>query len=211
MAIKINEFEYSLKGLFNILSKRKLYKKKWYIISIIVPLGINIIFFLIKDRIFNRIEYLDILQFFIDTFLQAFISFCGFAMTAYSLVVGFLNYGVFKSSIEKWYRIREENNGESAKYSLYQNGIALFALAILTLLFSVLFLLIVKFIIKLNIIVECELVDLFNAIILCIATILISFCINLIFHNIINIFTFGQLLHQMIYHETKVSNKKNNN
>ena len=76
MAIKINEFEYSLKGLFNILSKRKLYKKKSYIISIIVPLGINIIFFLIKDRIFNRIEYLDILQFFIDTFLQAFISFC---------------------------------------------------------------------------------------------------------------------------------------
>lgn len=202
----MEEFEYSFKGLINIIRKRKLHKKPSYQILGICVLLVNIIIFYISYNTTIHIDYFNILKTFATTFSPAFITFCGFTMTAYSLVVGFLNYGVFKPTIEKWYRKKIEiNQGKSEKklplFSLYQNGIALFAFSILILLLTVILFLIIKFLVDLNIEIENDYIDIFNAFILLVVTLLTTFSILLIFYNIVNIFTFSQALNQLVYIE----------
>lgn len=208
----MDEFENSFGGLKKIIIERKLYKKKPYYISGILILLINAIFYFSKSY-FTNIEYFNILKVFVSTFLPAFITFCGFTMTAYSLVVGFLNYGVFKSTIEEWYRMKIEidkglSNRELPKFSLYQNGIALFALAILTLLFSVIVFLIIKFVIDLNLESESNHIEIFNAFILLITTLISNFSLILMVYNIVNIFTFSQSLNKLVYFEELEKSKK---
>ncbi|UQA76720.1 hypothetical protein K2F45_06930 [Sphingobacterium siyangense] len=203
----MSEFENSFKGLRNIISERKLHKNKIYCFSGFLIIIFNAVFFFTKNFFFDN-SYYSILKAYIGTFLPAFITFSGFTMTAYSLVVGFLNYGVFKSTIEKWYRIkinleREQSNLKLPKYSLYQHGIALFALAILTLVSTVVFFLVIKFFIELDLKAENGFVEIFNAILLTIAILLTNYCCILIIYNVVNIFTFSQSLNKLVYEEQK--------
>ncbi len=143
------EFQNSFKGLFSIISDRKLYKKPVYSLSGFFIIIVNIAFFFSKDLITNK-DYFELLKIYVTIFLPPFITFCGFTMTAYSLVVGFLNYGVFKSTIEKFYSLKiltekSPSKDNLPKFSVYQKAIALFALAILVLLATVGYFLIVKF------------------------------------------------------------------
>lgn len=213
----MEEFENSFKGLRGIIFERKLYKKFSYILSGSIVLILNVAFFFAKESI-TKYDYFEILKIYINIFLPAFITFCGFTMTAYSLVVGFLNYGVFKSTIEKWYKMKINENKNSIttsktklpKFSIYQNGIALFALAILILLLTVILFLLLKFIIELNIEIELEQIDILNAIILLITTLLTNYSILLMFYNVVNIFTFSQSLNELVYYDelTKSSEKE---
>lgn len=204
----MNEFENSFVGLKNIIFERKLYKKYPYLFSGLFLITLNIIFYFFKDCI-TQLNYFDILRIYVSTFLPAFITFCGFTMTAYSLVVGFLNYGVFKSTIEKWYRMKINEKNNSGKnptnslptFSIYQNGIALFALAILILLFSVIFFLIIKFVIELNVEISWIYIEQFNAFLLLLAILFSNYSTLLIFYNVVNIFTFSQSLNELVYHE----------
>lgn len=210
----MNEFENSFTGLKNIIFERKLYKKYPYLLSGLFLIILNIVFYLIKDHI-TKLDYFDILKIFVSTFLPAFITFSGFTMTAYSLVVGFLNYGVFKSTIERWYKMKineqhsdKKSNSSLPTFSIYQNGIALFALAILILLFSVMFFLIIKFIIELNIELNGNNIELLNAFILLLVMLLSNYSILLMFYNVVNIFTFSQSLNELVYHEELQKSKK---
>ncbi|MDV3774560.1 hypothetical protein CMU14_15920 [Elizabethkingia anophelis] len=213
---KVNEFENSFKGLFSIINNRKLHKKKPYLYTTIALVFLSILFYFIKHY-FCGITYFKILKSFTSTYLPALITFSGFSMTAYSLVVGFLNYGVFKTTIEQWYTIkikdRKQNiEDEDSKYSLYQEGIALFALTILLLLTTVFITLLVKLIVDLDINVNWEYIEVFNALILFSLVLLSTYCFILIFYNIVNIFTFSQALNQMIYiQELKKENKDTDN
>lgn len=211
----MEEFENSFKGLRRIIFERKLHKKFSYVFSGSIVLILNLTFFFVKNDSIKH-DYFEILKIYINTFLPAFITFCGFTMTAYSLVVGFLNYGVFKSTIEKWYKMKitEKNNSINAsknklpKFSIYQNGIALFALAILILLLTVILFLVLKFIIELNIEIEMEHIDILNAFILLIATLLTNYCILLMFYNVVNIFTFSQSLNELVYYDELVKSSE---
>lgn len=202
---KKEEFENSFKGLFSIIWNRKLYKKPVYIVSGLLIICINVLFFFVKNFITDR-EYFDLLKIYVTTFLPAFVTFCGFTMTAYSLVVGFLNYGVFKSTIEKFYslKIRTEqlgNDNKLPKFSVYQQAIALFALAILVLLITVCYFLIVKFTTEIQFEIESKLVEVFNAVNLLILILLTNYSFILIVYNIVNIFTLSQSLNKLIYKE----------
>jgi len=206
------EFQNSFKGLFNIIWDRKLYKNPVYLFSGLTLTVLNILFFFLKKE-FIDIEYFDLLRIFVGTFLPAFITFCGFTMTAYSLVVGFLNYGVFKSTIEKFYTLKiiseqDDENKKLPKFSVYQKAIALFALAILVLLFSVAYFLIIKFTTELEIEVENSSIELFNAINLFFVIILTNYSFILIVYNIVNIFTLSQSLNKLIYKEEFDKKKK---
>ncbi|MGJ1325128.1 hypothetical protein ACR780_20810 [Sphingobacterium faecium] len=203
----MNEFENSFRGLKNIICSRKLYKNKVYIYSGAFILLFNLVFYFTKSFILDK-DYYSILKIYVSTFLPALITFSGFTMTAYSLVVGFLNYGVFKSTIEQWYQIKiiaenQNSNEVIPKFSIYQHGIALFALAIITLLSTVLFFLIVKFFLELEIKSDCEFADNVNAIILTLATLSTNYCCILMIYNIVNIFTFSQSLNELVYIEEK--------
>lgn len=196
----MKEFENSYKGLAIIIIERKLYKKKSYLITIVLIFLINVFLYLKNDT--YKLDYFTLLKNYVETFLPAFITFCGFTMTAYSLVVGFLNYGVFKKSLETWYnnKIEEENNNKSfPKFTLYQKGIALFALSVLMLLLNVILFLFIKFIISLNIEIKSDCFDSFNAIFFLVVTLLTSLNIIIVIHNIVNIFTFSQSLNQLTY------------
>lgn len=206
------EFQNSFKGLFNIIWDRKLYKNPVYFFSGLILTLLNVLFFIFKKK-FIDIEYFDILRVFVGTFLPAFITFCGFTMTAYSLVVGFLNYGVFKSTIEKFYVLKitleqENENKKLPKFSVYQKAIALFALAILVLLFSVAYFLIIKFVTELEIKVENPSIEIFNAINLFFVILLTNYSFILIVYNIVNIFTLSQSLNKLIYKEEFDKKKK---
>lgn len=210
---EMKEFENSFKGLMNIIKSRKLYRKKPYLISGIIILVLNIIIFCIHKCTNINIDYLKILTVFVGTFSSAFITFCGFTMTAYSLVVGFLNYGVFKPTIDKWFKKKIEiSQGKSDEqipiFSLYQNGIALFAFSILVLLLTVVILLIIKFTIEIDIEIDWEYIYIFNALILFIITLLTTFSLILMFFNIVNIFTFSQALNELVYTEELEKIKK---
>lgn len=199
----MDEFENSFKGLINIIKERKLHCKKPYYISFVVILLGNILFYFYKSNITNM-DYYEILKIFVNIFSPAFVTFCGFTMTAYSLVVGFLNYGVFKPTIERWYKLKILStkgyiDGEIAKYSLYQNGIALFALAIILLLFSVVYFLVIRFVIDLNVEFDCKFLEISNAIVLFFGITFSWFSLLLMFFNILNIFTFSQALNQAVY------------
>jgi len=204
----MEEFENSFKGLRRIIFERKLHRKFSYILSGSIVLVLNVILFFVKENLI-KYDYFEILRIYISTFLPAFITFCGFTMTAYSLVVGFLNYGVFKSTIEKWYRMKINENkdfittskNKLPTFSIYQNGIALFALAILILLLTVILFLLMKFIIELKIEIELEYIDILNAILLLVATLLTNYSILLIFYNVANIFTFSQSLNELVYYD----------
>ncbi len=213
----MNEFENSFKGLRNILSERKLHKNNIYKWSGLLIILFNFLFFFAKSFLVDK-SYYSILKIYINTFLPAFITFSGFTMTAYSLVVGFLNYGVFKSTIEQFYRIKiekklemEQSNLKIPKYSLYQNGIALFALAILTLVSTVVIFLIIKFFIELELKIENDFVEIFNAILLALAILLTNYCCILIIYNVVNIFTFSQSLNKLVYEEQKKEIEKKRN
>lgn len=194
-------FKTSFSGLFYIIKSRKLHTKKAYIYSTILVLVSNVLMFIFKDHI-TSLTYFNLLESFISTYLPALITFCGFSMTAYSLVVGFLNYGVFKTTIEEWYKLKLKNPSETQnilKYTIYQSGIGLFALTILLLLVTVFIGLLTKFIISINILVYCKYVELFNALILFILMLLCNYSFILMIYNIVNIFTFSQSLNKNIY------------
>jgi len=194
-------FKTSFSGLFSIIKSRKLHTKKTYLFSTIILLVSNILMFVFKDCI-TSLTYFNILESFISTYLPALITFCGFSMTAYSLVVGFLNYGVFKTTIEEWYKLKLKNPSDTKnilKYTIYQSGIALFALTILLLLITVFIGLLTKFIISINIIVYSKYVEAFNAFILFILMLLCNYSFILMIYNIVNIFTFSQSLNKNIY------------
>ncbi|MDE5490649.1 hypothetical protein [Elizabethkingia meningoseptica] len=211
-----NEFEYSFKGLFSIINSRKLYKKKPYRYSTILLLILSLLFFFTKDY-FCDVTYFKILKSFTSTYLPALITFSGFSMTAYSLVVGFLNYGVFKTTIEEWYTNKiktcgQKNDKKNLEYSVYQEGIALFAITILLLLTTVFIALLVKLIVDLEIVIGWKCIEVFNSFIMLILVLLTNYCFILIFYNIVNIFTFSQALNQMIYFkEFQKANKSEDN
>lgn len=197
------EFQNSFKGLFNIIWDRKLYKNPVYTFSGLIIILLNILFFFLKKN-FTDIEYFDLLRIFVATFLPAFITFCGFTMTAYSLVVGFLNYGVFKSTIEKFYILKITSEQENTvtklpKFSVYQKAIALFALAIIVLLFSVAYFLLIKFMTELQIKSEYPHIEILNAANLLFVILLTNYSFILIVYNIVNIFTLSQSLNKLIY------------
>ncbi|HAY3534874.1 hypothetical protein BAY06_07200 [Elizabethkingia anophelis] len=201
----MTDFSYSFKGLISIIKERKLFFKKPYLYTLITVIISNLILYFIKSHLV-KLDYFEILKIYVNIFLSPFVTFCGFTMTAYSLVVGFLNYGVFKSTIEQWYLLKINiDKGlikkDIQKYSLYQNGIALFALAILLLLLNVVILLITRFLTDLHIEIAWNCIEVLNAFILFIITLISSYCIVLIFYNIVNIFTFSQSLNELVYHE----------
>lgn len=199
----IEEFQNSFKGLFSIISDRKLYKKPVYLLSGSFVILVNIAFFFSKDYITNK-DYFELLKIYVTIFLPPFITFCGFTMTAYSLVVGFLNYGVFKSTIEKFYSLKIQTEKSPSKenlpkFSVYQKAIALFALAILVLLTTVGYFLIIKLFTEIEFVVKCDIIEYFNAINLLLLTLLTNYCFILIVYNIVNIFTLSQSLNKLIY------------
>lgn len=199
----IEEFQNSFKGLFSIISDRKLYKKPVYLLSGFFVILVNIAFFFSKDYITNK-DYFELLKIYVTIFLPPFITFCGFTMTAYSLVVGFLNYGVFKSTIEKFYSLKIQTEKSPSKenlpkFSVYQKAIALFALAILVLLTTVGYFLIIKLFTEIEFVVKCDIIEYFNAINLLLLTLLTNYCFILIVYNIVNIFTLSQSLNKLIY------------
>lgn len=207
------EFENSFKGLINIVLSRSLHKNRIYKYSGICIIILSIVFFFVKDCVTTK-TYYTILKTFVNTLLPAFITFCGFTMTAYSLVVGFLNYGVFKNTLEKWYELKikiekKEIDLELPQYSLYQNGIALFAFAILALLFTVFFLIATKIIIELEIEIFSNQIEKFNAIIFTIILLLTNYCGLLMIYNVVNIFTFSQSLNELVYREKVQELNKN--
>jgi hypothetical protein len=163
----------------------------------------NIVFFFFKDLITSK-DYFELLKIYVTIFLPPFITFCGFTMTAYSLVVGFLNYGVFKSTIEKFYSLKIKTEKSPSKdnlpkFSVYQKAIALFALAILVLLATVGYFLIIKLFTEIEFVVKCDKIEYFNAINLLLLTLLTNYCFILIVYNIVNIFTLSQSLNKLIY------------
>lgn len=197
------EFQNSFKGLFSIISDRKLYKNPVYVLSGFVIILVNLVFFFNKDPITNK-NYFELLKIYVTIFLPPFITFCGFTMTAYSLVVGFLNYGVFKSTIEKFYSLKIQTEKSPRKhilpkFSVYQKAIALFALAILVLLATVGYFLIIKLFTEIEFVVKCDKIEYFNAINLLLITLLTNYCFILIVYNIVNIFTLSQSLNKLIY------------
>lgn len=197
------EFQNSFKGLFSIISDRKLYKNPVYVLSGFVIILVNLVFFFNKDSITNK-NYFELLKIYVTIFLPPFITFCGFTMTAYSLVVGFLNYGVFKSTIEKFYSLKIQTEKSPRKhilpkFSVYQKAIALFALAILVLLATVGYFLIIKLFTEIEFVVKCDKIEYFNAINLLLITLLTNYCFILIVYNIVNIFTLSQSLNKLIY------------
>jgi hypothetical protein len=197
------EFQNSFKGLFSIISDRKLYKKPVYSLSGFFIILMNIVFFFFKDLITSK-DYFELLKIYVTIFLPPFITFCGFTMTAYSLVVGFLNYGVFKSTIEKFYSLKIKTEKSPSKdnlpkFSVYQKAIALFALAILVLLATVGYFLIIKLFTEIEFVVKCDKIEYFNAINLLLLTLLTNYCFILIVYNIVNIFTLSQSLNKLIY------------
>lgn len=200
---KKKEFQNSFKGLFSIISDRKLYKKFVYSLSGFVIILVNIAFFFTKELITNK-DYFELLKIYVTIFLPPFITFCGFTMTAYSLVVGFLNYGVFKSAIEKFYSLKIQTEKSTSKdnlpkFSVYQKAIALFALAILVLLVTVGYFLIIKLFTEIEFVVKCDKIEYFNAFNLLLITLLTNYCFILIVYNIVNIFTLSQSLNKLIY------------
>ncbi|MVX36879.1 MULTISPECIES: hypothetical protein [Myroides] len=198
------EFQTSFKGLLAILKERKFHKKTVYLsVSGIITI-LNILLLIFS----KEVDYFVLLKVYTSNFLPVFVAFCGFSMTAYSLVVGFLNYGTFKTALEEWYskKLQDKSNTMS-KYSIYQKGIALFALTILMLLVTVIFLLITKFFVELEIYVSCNGVLAYNAVIFYISTLLSGWCFILVMYNIINIFTFSQNINKLVYRERE--NNKN--
>lgn len=200
---KKKEFQNSFKGLFSIISDRKLYKKFVYSLSGFVIILVNIAFFFTKELITNK-DYFELLKIYVTIFLPPFITFCGFTMTAYSLVVGFLNYGVFKSAIEKFYSLKIQTEKSTSKdnlpkFSVYQKAIALFALAILVLLVTVGYFLIIKLFTEIEFVVKCDKIEYFIAFNLLLITLLTNYCFILIVYNIVNIFTLSQSLNKLIY------------
>ncbi len=207
------EFQNSFKGLFSIISDRKLYKKPVYSLSGFFIIIVNIAFFFSKDLITNK-DYFELLKIYVTIFLPPFITFCGFTMTAYSLVVGFLNYGVFKSTIEKFYSLKiltekSPSKDNLPKFSVYQKAIALFALAILVLLATVGYFLIVKLFTEIEIVINSDKIEYFNAFNLLIITLLTNYCFILIVYNIVNIFTLSQSLNKLIYKDELEKINKN--
>lgn len=207
------EFQNSFRGLFSIISDRKLYKKPVYSLSGVFIIILNIAFFFSKDFITNK-DYFELLKIYVTIFLPPFITFCGFTMTAYSLVVGFLNYGVFKSTIEKFYSLKIQTeksprNDNLPKFSVYQKAIALFALAILVLLATVGYFLIIKLFTEIEFVIKCDKIEYFNAFNLLIITLLTNYCFILIVYNIVNIFTLSQSLNKLIYKDELEKLNKN--
>lgn len=128
----------------------------------------------------------------------------GFLLSGYALIIGFSSNEVMKFMSNKPNAKDEDNNSNA---TLYQKQNVVFAIAIICILFGLLFAVITSIVLKseVNFLPNNLSTTLFNNIIVLILLFIVYFSIFAIKDMVINVFNFGQLIHYLIQKEMNQS------